>query len=286
MTVIRKQDFLSKYLPALVGFGLNTMGWVNKSYAAKLALEIFRTPRKGRLKPHQSDYLANFELRFLDSHGLKVATYFMDKNSSQTILFAHGWESNSSRWKRILKYIEDTPYNFALLDAPAHGQSGSSKFDGVLYSDMIRSAIEHYSPTVLVGHSIGAFSSAFALHRFGTFNISNLILLASPDTMTEITNTYFDIIRLNNRVRTSYMDNFEKWYSNPLSKFATSEFVQNIPLLGLIIHDKKDSINGYHNGLSIHKEWKTSTMYTTEGFDHGLQSKQVFQYLKDYLKQL
>ena len=42
----------------------------------------------------------------------------------ETILLAHGWESNSFRWKDLIVKLDTAlDYNVIALDAPAHGRS-------------------------------------------------------------------------------------------------------------------------------------------------------------------
>ena len=63
-------------------------------------------------------------------------TYYWEGNN-KTILLAHGWESNSFRWKNLITELQRYGYSIVALDAPAHGDSGSKMFNAILYSEFI-----------------------------------------------------------------------------------------------------------------------------------------------------
>ena len=70
----------------------------------------------------------------------------------------HGWESNSGRWKNIIQRLQQEQYNIVALDAPAHGASGSSSFNAILYSKFITVVSKNFKPNFFIGHSVGGMA--------------------------------------------------------------------------------------------------------------------------------
>ena len=83
------------------------------------------------------------------------------KGEKQTILLAHGWESNTYRWKSLINKLHQNGHHIIALDAPAHGQSSGTQFNAILYSEFINVVASHYQPTVIVGHSVGGMATVF-----------------------------------------------------------------------------------------------------------------------------
>ena len=98
-------EFNKKYFPKLVGVGLNTMGLVAPRKAAEVALDIFCTPRKGKIQSYQKKFLKKFKQVTLDFNGIPVITYDNGK-SGKKVLLCHGWESNSFLWRKIYRALK------------------------------------------------------------------------------------------------------------------------------------------------------------------------------------
>lgn len=279
-----KLPSLRQKLPKIVGMLLNAYAVLFPKKAAKKALDIFSKPRKGRPKPFHRPFLDKFEAFDLPSGSAYVRAYFMNKNADDTILLVHGWESNTFRWRKLVAFLEAVPVNIVCLDAPAHGESGGKVFTGILYAGYIKTVVEKFQPKVIIGHSIGGFASSYYLYHNRETPVSDLILLATPDTMEEIIGQYFDIIGAGPRLVRAFYDQFEGWFSHPVTYYSTSNFTQTIRQNGMIVHDEFDNINMYHNALAIHEHWPKSVLHTTSGLGHSLQSKKVYGLVASYLE--
>ena len=52
----------------------------------------------------------------------------------------------------------------------------------------------------------------------------------------------------------------------------------------LIIHDELDPVIPYSDAQEIHKAFKNSQIFTTQGLGHGLKSKQVIDKIIDFIQ--
>ena len=106
-----------KYIPKLIGGVINTIGIVAPQKATGIALDIFRTPRKGRVQSYQKKFLKKFDSKILTYDGMDVATYD-NKKTGKKVLLCHGWESNSFRWRKLYREMAKSDLNIIMVDAP------------------------------------------------------------------------------------------------------------------------------------------------------------------------
>ena len=271
-----KAELSKKYLPKLVGMGLNTVGLLSPDKAASKALEIFCTPRKGSIQSYQKKFLKKFKHIPLDFDGVEVMTYDNGKTGKK-VLLCHGWESNSFRWRKLYRALKDTDLNIIMMDAPAHGATGGNTFQALLYGEMINIVAQHYQPETVLGHSVGGYSTIYYTSQYQPAFLKNLIIMASPDRLVDITNRYFKMIGLGNRVGKKYFDLIEERFGQDITFYNASDFAKDIQVKGLIIHDREDDVNLYYEAEAIHANWKDSTLNSTSGLGHSLQSEEVYQ---------
>jgi len=88
---------MKSLLPKIVGALINFIGFFNTAYASKLALKLFSKPRNGQLTPHANTFLDTATSKTtLYYESIPIQTYHWE-GSKETVLLAHGWESNSGR---------------------------------------------------------------------------------------------------------------------------------------------------------------------------------------------
>lgn len=267
--------FSKKYFPKFVGLGLNTIGLVAPRKAAEVALDIFCTPRRGRIQSYQKKFLKKFKHVTLDYNGIPVTTYDNGK-SGKKVLLCHGWESNSFRWRKLYRALKDTDINIIMMDAPAHGASGGDKFQALLYGQMIDVVANHYKPHTILGHSVGGYSTIYYVSQYKPQFIRNLVIMASPDRLVDITSRYFKMIGLADRVGRQYHILIKERFGKEITYYNAADFAEDIEADGIIIHDKDDDVNLYYEAESIHSKWKNSRLIHTRGLGHSLQSEEVF----------
>src|SRR5690606_38336992 len=111
-------------LQKIIGFFINTISIFSPKLAARMALFLFTKPLKGKINEKQSDFLDTAFREELTFNNMPIMTYrWLGKR--ETILLAHGWESNSARWQTLITNLKQRGFGVVALDAPAHGRSGS-----------------------------------------------------------------------------------------------------------------------------------------------------------------
>jgi len=243
---------LKKFIVKLVGKYLNTVSYFSANYAAKKALYLFSKPNKGKLSPKHIDFLQSAKQHSLQYKNLNIATYHW-KGSKTTILLAHGWESNSARWKNTIKHLIEENFNIIALDAPAHGASGSNVFNALLYAEFINIVAKKHKPEVIIGHSVGGMATVFFQQKYSLDSLKKLILLGAPSEFSNILKNYIKLLGYNKRLEKQLHRFILKKFGFKPSEFSTAKFSKHINAKSLIIHDIKDRIIPFSDAKLINK---------------------------------
>lgn len=274
---------MNKYLPKIVGSYLNLISYISSGYAANKALHIFSKPRKGKLTDKQKDFLNTASHKDLFYKDLKIRTYHW-KGSGPTLLLAHGWESNSARWRRKIKRFAKEDFNIYALDAPAHGASGSNKFNALLYAEFINITVQYSKPNIIIGHSVGGMASVFFQQKYQNDKIQKIVLLGAPSEFRHVLRQYIKILGYNKKIEHK-LDTIilDKFGATP-DEFSTSEFIKNVDAEGLIIHDKNDTIIPFSHAKNIDKNFKKGQLIETSGLGHSLNHNDVSDRILEFIK--
>lgn len=273
---------MASKLVKLVGAYVNFLSYFSKSYAANKALELFSKPRKGKITEIQSDFLDTAFKERLKYGAYQIMTYRW-LGDKQTILLAHGWESNSGRWNYIISSLKNKGFNLIALDAPAHGNSGSTSFNAILYSEFINIAVKKFKPNHIIAHSIGGMASVFFQYKYQVQSIEKLVLLGAPSNFKDILKRYTDMLGYNERVIEQLNTIILERFGAVPEYFSTAKFLESIDSKGLIIHDEHDKIIPYNDAILIKNSFKNSTLITTQGLGHSLNDKIVTSHISQFI---
>ncbi|MCX7552002.1 alpha/beta hydrolase [Xanthomarina sp. F2636L] len=269
-------------LQKFIGFFINIIGIFFPKLAARMALFLFTKPLKGKPDEKQSDFLDTAFREELTFNNMPIMTYrwLGDKG---TILLAHGWESNSARWKELITNLKKKGFSVVALDAPAHGRSGSNRFNAIIYSEFIKVVAERFQPNIIIGHSVGGMASAYYQYKYQKESIEKMILLGAPSEFSDVLKRYTDMLSYSNRVKKNLNLIIKVRYGELPEAFSTANYSEHITSKGLIIHDKKDNIIPYNDALLIKTKYKNSVLISTEGYGHSLATDEVSNYIYDFI---
>lgn len=275
---------MSSFIVKTIGNTLNATSLVSSRYASKKALNLFASPRKGRYNPSQLKVINSAKQSHLNYENLKIATYHW-QGTEPTILLAHGWESNASRWDYFLNDLQTKNYNIIALDAPAHGNSDGKQFNALLYAEFISVVAKTYKPQIIVGHSVGGMSTVFCQYYAQLRTVEKLVLLGAPAHFTGVFSRYKSMMGYNSRI-SSGLDNLVKErFGQPVDYFSAANFARSIEASSLIIHDKYDKIIPYEDALLFANRFKNAQLMTTKGLGHGLRSNDINTAIINFIEQ-
>ncbi len=273
---------VQKYLPLAYGQYFNLLSYVSPGTAAQRAFRLFCTPRKGKVLRHQYDYLTGAKDEVLRIQGIPVQTYRW-KGSKKTVLLIHGWESNTFRWRNLIGSLQKHEYNIVAFDAPAHGFSGGTTFNVLLYSECIQQMILNHRPEFVVAHSVGGMAALYHQHLFPKNPLKKIVAIGAPADLSELMSRYRKILGYNARVHEALNAYFIRRFQFGIDDFSTGLFVETNAVSGLLIHDELDTISPVSASEKVHAKWHNSRFIKTHGLGHSLHQEEVNTYIVDFL---
>ncbi|MEH6538200.1 MAG: alpha/beta hydrolase [Psychroserpens sp.] len=262
----------------LIGAIINLISLFSSRLAGKMAINLFSKPRKIKLKELEKDFLMTAFIEDIQYEHLNIMTYrWLGKKD--TILLAHGWESNSFRWKTLIEELKVHDYNIISLDAPAHGRSSGKLFNAVIYSECINVVAKKFKAKIIIGHSVGGMATALFQHKYQLPSVDKLVLLGAPSNFVGVFDRYVDMMSYNKRVSKVMDDLVLERFNEKPDYFNAARLSETIDAKGLIIHDELDKVIPYTDAKDYESFYKNSKLVTTKGFGHGLKSEEVHNHI-------
>ena len=258
-----------------IGLYLNAMALINPKKAAKTGLYIFCNPIRPSLNPKQKEFLSSGKHVTLEHEGTTIQTYKWGQGATK-VLFVHGWQSHTYRWKRYIDSFDKDEYTVHALDAPGHGMSGGNQLSVPLYSEVISKYVDQLGDVeALVCHSIGGFSALYSFYKKSELLSPMLILLAPPGEADEFFKFYKKALGLSSRAESLIIEQFEQTFGHGPDYFSAPYFASSVQANGLIIHDEDDNETSVHHAKRINANWNNSQLQITKGLGHNLKSDVV-----------
>jgi pimeloyl-ACP methyl ester carboxylesterase len=271
---------------AAVRLYLNGLARLSEKRAGNQTVRLFGSPRKGLLTATDTAYLDAARWEKLSLNGHAIQTYHW-QGSGKRVLLAHGWESNSARWKPLIALLRAANFDIVAMDAPRHGATGGRFFGAILYGEMMNEVVEKFKPAVIIGHSIGGFATTYFMDRFEKKktdpSVSTLILLATPSNLRHIFEIFLNTVGLNHRVKRGYYAEFTRIAGASTEELTAENFCQSLNVKSLIIHDRTDDVAPFSDSAKIEKALVGSRRVITEGYGHRLQEGFVYKTIVDFL---
>ncbi|NDV16394.1 alpha/beta fold hydrolase [Muricauda sp. TY007] len=277
------KKLLNKILPLAYGQYYNVYTLIAPKKAADSAFHLFCTVRKGRVRPEQAAYLDGAKLAIEEVAEHKIQSYHWPGNK-ETVLLVHGWESNTFRWRNLIKKLKEADFNIIAFDAPSHGYSSGKHLYVPLYEEAVNYMVTKYNPKHLIGHSVGGMTIIYNQYKNPSAYVEKMVTIGSPSEFHEIMEHFQDLLKFNNRVM-KYLDKYVyNRFGFRIDEFSTSRFAQSISKKGLLFHDRYDNITPYHASVAVNKNWKDSTLISTEGLGHSMHQDDVNDQIISFLE--
>ena len=282
-----------------IGLYLNTLSYINLDAAKNKAYQLFSQPRKGKIqkeklpKTLQNVTYETFEFQtekfqsyiWNGTRGNPEASGERSEANSEVILLVHGWESNASRWKKLLNYLIPLGKTIIAIDGPAHGLSEGKEFNAPKFAEYINIVAQKYHPKTIIGHSIGGAAVSFYLNKYNDKTIEKVILLGAPSDFKIIANNFVKLLSLNNRIKYKLEKYYLEKFSIDINEFSAHKFAQNFTQKALIAHDTEDKVVLIDEGRKYADTWKNAIYIETSGLGHSMHDADLYQKIVAFIEQ-
>lgn len=268
-----------------IGLYINLLSFVAPKKAFSLAYKLFSNPRAGKLKAEdlpQILQIAHKETIQENEHSIQT---YLWKGNDTVILLAHGWESNTARWEKLLTHLLQTGNTIVALDAPAHGLSSGKEFNVPVYASFIHSIVKKHHPKYIIGHSMGGIAAIYYQHQYPNHPLEKMVLLGAPSDFSIILDNYLNLLSLNNKIKKAFHNYIIERFQITISEFSGKKFIQNSKLKGFIAHDLHDKIVLYTEAEKLASNWENVTIVSTTGLGHSLHDVNLNQKIVAFLSE-
>lgn len=278
------ENLLNKIAAKSIGMYLNMLSHIFPEKGHDLAYAFFSQPRKGRLKKEAlPEMFGNAEHQLHHHNGHQFQTYLW-KGNDEVILLVHGWESNTSRWEKLLRKLKDTGKTIVAIDAPAHGLTSGREFNIPMYAEFIEVVSQKYKPKHIIGHSIGGTACAFYQHQYKNQNLEKIVLLGAPSDFTVLLQNYINMLGLNAKIHNRLNAYIKERFNYTVEEFSAAKFLQNTVLPGIIAHDFHDTVVHFDEGKKLANSWKTAQFIETKGLGHSMHDDHLYKTIVDFIE--
>ncbi len=266
-----------------VGLYINFLSFLLPKKAIQLAYTLFSEPRDGKLSKNKlPTILQETEQETHHHNGAHFQTYTW-KGNDTIVLLAHGWESNASRWEKILPYLRSSGSTIIAIDAPAHGLSSGKEFNIPLYAAFIDVLVGKFKPQYLIGHSLGGKTCLYYQSTYLNNSIEKTVLLGSPSDFKIILNNYIEMLSLNSTISRGLEAHYLNHFKLKLEHFSGKFFATAIPTKAFIAHDTEDKVVLFEEGKKIASTWKDAIFIETSGLGHSMHSDELYKKVSQFL---
>ena len=274
---------MKKLITRLLGNYLNALAVVLPQKAGRKGFYLFCHPFRPPMKSYHREFLDSSEKFTFAYNNIYIQCYRWG-HGEKRVLFLHGWQSHSFRWKNYIQSLPKDEFTIYSFDAPGHGFSTGSYLSVPFYSEVIQAFFSTYGEfDTVVGHSLGSFSIIYALYCQPFLPVNKLVVMAPPGEATDFIRFYKDTLGLSDRMMKLTHEYFEQEFEKPARYFSTARFAASIKLPGLIIHDEQDDETPYQYAQQINQAWRESGLVTTRGLGHNLKSPEVINVVLNYI---
>ena len=262
---------------------LNLINMLSSKIGGRHAFYIFCYPFKAKITDRQQAFLDTAHQFKLPVEDFEIQCYRWG-NGPKNILFVHGWQSNTYRWKKYIETIPQDEFTIYAFDAPGHGNSGNLIGNVPLFEKAIHKMMDHIGKAEsIVSHSIGSFSSLYYIDQNPEFQPNKLVTLATPDSIDDFLDYYFSTFRLSNSTKVNFKKYFTNYTQKELSFFRLENILKKNNSDGLIIHDEEDRTVSVNYSKKLHKLWPDSRLVITKGLGNKLKDEKIIRMVHEFV---
>jgi predicted alpha/beta hydrolase family esterase len=268
-----------------IGLYLNLLGFLYPRKASLLAYELFSHPRMGKLSSENLPPVLQgkkSETLFYGGHHFQTYTW---QGNGNIVLLVHGWESNASRWEKLIPHLQKSGNTIIAIDAPAHGLSSGKEFNVPTYAEFINVAVEKFNPKYLIGHSIGGAACVYYQSQYQNASLEKMILLGAPSDLKTLIVNFGLILSLNSKMIQLLENHFIEKFQFRLEEFSGKFFGKKLKLKGIIAHDIDDDIVSFEESKKIAGSWQNAIFIETKGLGHSMHDDKLYQKIIDFLEE-
>lgn len=276
-TLPQKQKSEYPFYLHFVKLGFAMMGNIFPKTAAKLAFNLFTTPRM-RAVHRRTDAVIESARIFEILYGKVILKGYEWGTGERTVLLVHGWESRGTALRSFVPGLVAAGYRVVAFDGPAHGNSGGHRTNLPDFAGAVRAVLNQVGPVhAIVTHSFGGSTTSFVLaHLDKSIEVQRLVLIAVPASTRKVLRDFAKLISLPKRAMEAMKDMIHQRLNG--LHFHDTDLVESLgkARVGevLVVHDKFDESVPFDSAEAIFEKYDHASLLVTQGYGHFILMKQ------------
>jgi pimeloyl-ACP methyl ester carboxylesterase len=251
---------------AAVRFGMRALSAVAPPLAARVALKLFRTPRRHVPWDGEREIMERARSVRIDVRGRPIAAWTW--GSGTPVLLVHGWGSAAGRLASFVEPLVASGLSVVAFDAPGHGATEGPRQSSLPeFMFAIEAAASEFGPFAgVVAHSLGGAATTLAMAR--AVPIARAVLLAPSSNPAGYTRQFAEIVGIPAGIRERMEAFVERHFGIPWSEFDVLAAARRITVPALVFHDRGDAEVVWSEGAALAESWPGAELVTMSGVGH------------------
>lgn len=187
------------------------------------------------------------------------------------VLLAHGWGGHAGQMLALADALQAQGLHPVIVEMPAHGRSAGSTSNLPQFARAIEYAAarllqQGHGLHALVAHSLAGNAAAYAASR--GLPAAKLVLLAPPASPHEYTRLFAQVFGLSERTRAAMQGRIEAREGILMPQFEPAAVGPRIRQPTLVVHDRRDSINRFADGVAYSEAIAGARLLATQDLGH------------------
>ena len=266
---------MKKIILKLVGIYLNSTARFFPKYNGERAFRILCKVNSPPLKPKTISFFETSKTIMLPTSRKEVALHSWGKGL-KSILFLHGWQSNSKQWQPYVNQLDLNEYTIYALDAPAHGASEGNHLNMELYREALNTTVTHIGNVdTVICHSLGCLAMSYAYLYDPKITIQSYIIMGAPSGMPSIFIYLKELLSLSEHTMQNLRNKAHTIFKLSIEDVTLASFFKEITKPILVIHEMNDNVTPFQPiKEAIKRQSKIDTLFT-EDQDHMLKGQET-----------
>ena len=254
------------------------------SVAARKVYHLMSNPRIHKLREFELKALDRSVKEWVKFKSFEIQKYTWGSAGNPVALLIHGWEGQAGNFGAMIDLLLEKEYQVIAYDAPSHGGSSKGNTSMFEYADFVTERLKVHKPRVILSHSFGSVTAAFALKENSDVHVRQWYLITTPYHFRDRINEMAEFIGVSDRTIKRLISNLEKNINIPLNDLNMEVYGGNLINLdeAFIIHSSSDRVIPIEKARLTHKAIPQSNLIELENLGHYriLWSNQLLDILK------
>ncbi|MDP1742833.1 MAG: alpha/beta fold hydrolase [Polaromonas sp.] len=252
------------------GLGASQRLW--PALAVRAAYRLFGTPLPPRWLARRRAWPTDWTITAWPFETASITLYTRPvAPHGPVVLLVHGWGGHAGQMLALADSLQAQGLRAVILEMPAHGRSAGPtsnlpQFARAITYAAARLQQQGFSVDAVVAHSLGANAAAFAASR--GLALRKLVLLAPPASPYEYTRLFAQVFGLSERTRAAVQKRLEAREGILMPQFEPKVVGPRISQATLVVHDRRDSINHFADGVAFSEAIASARLLATQDLGH------------------